>query len=443
MIFKKLKIKNFGIYNGSHIIDFCPKTKKPIVLITALNGSGKTTILTAIQIVLYGKLAPVIRVSKMGYRQYLQSKINNVTDGETSLELDISIYENGKRSTYSVNRCWYYNDSHSDINESFSVKVNNSEERAVTEKWIEFIEGLLPLNIMPLFFFDGEKVEEMASVENSSSMLATGILSLLGMDIVNKLQQDLKIYENRYIVKDNKNLPDPSVLKEYRDNVISLQTEYKRNIQEKALFQAKLEQAKGKLEKSQGEFLKSGGDLYNRREELFLKERQITRQLIEYQETKNQIMAHEGPLLSVKDLLSSVVRQAKNEMAGNEAKIAGKYLEKQHKELLVLLDIDLSKEAIEKINHYFKEKNDKFLKSGEIDYYLDISHATFAELLHLHKEIIPGTSKILKQTEAAVKDLEEEKSTLTELINGLPADTEIQPIKNFIAYGIKIMALLQ
>lgn len=410
------------------MIDFCPKTRRPIVLITALNGSGKTTILTAIQIVLYGKLAPVVRTSKMGYKQYLKNKINNSTNDETSLELDIAFYQNGKRHTYSVNRCWRNNDNQSDINESFSVKVNNSEEKAVTEKWIEFIEGILPLNIMPLYFFDGEKVEEMASIENSSSMLATGILSLLGMDIVNKLQQDLKIYENRYILKDSKNLPDPFVIKEYHENVISLQTELKRKIQERALYQAKLEQAKGKLEKFEREFLKSGGDLYNRKEELYLKKERIRKQLIEYNEIKNQIMTKEGPFLLVGDLLSSIIKQAKDEMAGNEAEIAGKYLERQQKELIALLDNSLTGEIIEKINRYFKEKKKKFLKNSRITYYLNISHSTFAELIHLQKEIIPNAEKILMQTVNTIKDLEKENKTITELIHGLPADTEIQPL---------------
>ena len=57
MIFENLVINNFGVYSGKQNFDLSTKSKKPVVLIGALNGSGKTTFLQAIDFVLYGKFS--------------------------------------------------------------------------------------------------------------------------------------------------------------------------------------------------------------------------------------------------------------------------------------------------------------------------------------------------------------------------------------------------
>ena len=55
MLFKKLTLSNFGPFKGIHELNLeIEKDDKPIILIGALNGSGKTTIHEALQIVLFG-----------------------------------------------------------------------------------------------------------------------------------------------------------------------------------------------------------------------------------------------------------------------------------------------------------------------------------------------------------------------------------------------------
>ena len=57
MIFEQVVLHNFGVYRGEHRIDLDVAPEKPVVLIGALNGSGKTTFLDAMQLALYGKSA--------------------------------------------------------------------------------------------------------------------------------------------------------------------------------------------------------------------------------------------------------------------------------------------------------------------------------------------------------------------------------------------------
>jgi DNA sulfur modification protein DndD len=52
MIFEYVVLNNFGPYRGSHRIDLMVSRQRPVVLIGALNGSGKTTFLDAMQLAL-------------------------------------------------------------------------------------------------------------------------------------------------------------------------------------------------------------------------------------------------------------------------------------------------------------------------------------------------------------------------------------------------------
>ena len=58
------------------------------------------------------------------------------------------------------------------------------------EKWHLFVEEILPRAIAPFFFFDGEKVAELASSDHDSH-IHSSIRSLLGIDIIDQLISDL------------------------------------------------------------------------------------------------------------------------------------------------------------------------------------------------------------------------------------------------------------
>ena len=58
MIIESLKVNNFRVFKGEHLFDLAPKStngQRPIVLFCGFNGAGKTTMLTAVRLSLYGR----------------------------------------------------------------------------------------------------------------------------------------------------------------------------------------------------------------------------------------------------------------------------------------------------------------------------------------------------------------------------------------------------
>jgi DNA sulfur modification protein DndD len=76
VIFQELTLENFNSYNGRHALNLQPETStegtRPIILIGGLNGGGKTTIMDAIRLALYGQRAQIDRQKKkQSYSEFL------------------------------------------------------------------------------------------------------------------------------------------------------------------------------------------------------------------------------------------------------------------------------------------------------------------------------------------------------------------------------------
>src|SRR5947208_3467531 len=61
MRIRNVVLQDFGLYRGRQILDLLPRKRhgavRPVVLVGGHNGAGKTTILEALRLCLYGRLA--------------------------------------------------------------------------------------------------------------------------------------------------------------------------------------------------------------------------------------------------------------------------------------------------------------------------------------------------------------------------------------------------
>ena len=82
MYLQKIKIKNFGVYNGDNFITFNKDNSKNICLVDGNNGYGKTTLHKAIYYCLYG-----VREKYKERMDYMNEYALSNGDFRTSVEL--------------------------------------------------------------------------------------------------------------------------------------------------------------------------------------------------------------------------------------------------------------------------------------------------------------------------------------------------------------------
>jgi len=207
MLIKKIILENYGLYAGKTELDLVPRSskvkEKPIILFGGKNGAGKTTFLEAMRLVLYGKNYTRRRVTKAEYEAYLKGKIHQglksilpIDFARIAIEFDYVTL--GEQATYYVERSWKIKKDTEGVEETLQISINGTPEENVTEEyWKGFIEGIIPERLSQLFFFDGEKIKNIASDDEGNIVLADSIKTLLGLDVVDKLKADLTIYKNK------------------------------------------------------------------------------------------------------------------------------------------------------------------------------------------------------------------------------------------------------
>ena len=196
MFFERLVIQNLGIFRGEHALDLTPADPaRPVVLLGALNGSGKTTVIEALQLALYGKRAEfgwrgAKATGVKGYQQYLEQVRNrNAKPSEpTVAEVTLRLAD-GRRLR--VRRYWSFLKTTPREDVSVFVNGNDAPDLQLSTGWDEEIERILPVRLSELFFFDGEKIEKLADPTKSGEVIKTAIASLMGLDLVDHLVDDL------------------------------------------------------------------------------------------------------------------------------------------------------------------------------------------------------------------------------------------------------------
>ncbi|OJI37755.1 chromosome segregation protein [Vibrio vulnificus] len=206
MLITKLTLNNFRVFRGVHEIDLRPAparlskngpiegTERPIILFGGLNGAGKTSILTAVRLALFGRQSFSQVLSNGEYIDALSELIHKgvghggVQDN-ASIELEFKYSQNGEENTYKVIRGWKRGKKDSLCLEKDGIQIPELNY----EQCQGFLNELIPTGIADLFFFDGEKIAELAEDE-SGTVLKTAVRRLLGLDVIAKLKSDLNIF---------------------------------------------------------------------------------------------------------------------------------------------------------------------------------------------------------------------------------------------------------
>lgn len=301
MKIKKLVLENFGLFRGHNEIDLDTRVVrgkvKPIVLIGGKNGAGKTSILESIRLCLYGPQGIADRISTKGYEQYLRGRVHrddSLLINPTSAAVTL-VFEHahiGAKHEFTVTRSWDVREN--GVSSSLEVLRDGVPLDDIDrENAEEFLRDLVPPGVAQLYFFDGEKIQELAEAEDVDAALSEAIKNLLGLELVDRLQADLRIYRNRIDIDGG----NADVVKTI--DAIDLELNEKRN--ELIELRKSLDEAtshsdsiRKDIARQEARIAKEGGAYANKREELEAHRRSHTARIAELE---NEIRRHAENLL--------------------------------------------------------------------------------------------------------------------------------------------------
>lgn len=204
MWIERIELSNFKAYQNQSFSFPKPIDGKNIVLIGGMNGHGKTTLLEALYLCLYGEDA-THHLARAGlrenaYARFLQGALHGNASGKRANAMRVAIRimvldDYG----FDITRKWYF-----DPRGTFKdQEVSLYEVRSGVTRPLDASEQLpnvlyqhvVPAHLAPFFFFDGEEVKKLAD-QDRSEWVKQGMESLMGAVLVRQLRERLSQYQN-------------------------------------------------------------------------------------------------------------------------------------------------------------------------------------------------------------------------------------------------------
>ena len=405
MILDELVLHDVGVFGGRQALTLTPDgPDRPIVLVGGLNGGGKTTILEALQICLFGSAAPAL--GRGSYLGHLRKRVHRGAGAKSAtLELAFRHNTDGVERSYRIIRSWSV--SGETCRETFEVLRDGELDRLAADNWAEQVEEFMPTRIAGLFLFDGERVEAYADPSEAPRLVETAVHNLLGLDVVERLSADLSTLERRKRRGGETGCATTAAddvraqLAHLRAGRIDLQREMAE------AYEAH-DRAVRELDELEGRFRREGGELYERRAAIEA-EATTAHARFEMSEERLRIVAGgTAPLLLVTDLLDGVRARGRAEAEVVSARSIASALRTEHEALLGLPEISsLPKSALAAVDRALLDRRTSFESKagGDVALDLDADSADAIEAL-----VADGVDDVREELASALRLSKEAKA---------------------------------
>jgi DNA sulfur modification protein DndD len=442
MIIQSLEIENFGVFRGKHRFNLVPNLmeNKPIILFGGLNGAGKTTLFEGIKLCLYGQ--PILKEynSKKEYNSYLVKKIKPLNPESeithlSAIELNIEFNSFGVKDNYSVRRNWKIEGEN--VEETFRLLKNGQMLGSIEQEYSQtFIANLIPMGVSSLFFFDGEKIQELATDNIENSYFKEALDSILGLDVIQTLVKDLKIYAYRQNGAEN----NYEVVKEIdaiNKKIRSAEEEIGDKTQEHANIKTKLERTTDTINTKENELSLQGAGYAKNRYEYKDKLTKIETEIEEVRNKLKEYYSDTFPFTLVPGLCSQLkdILQRENSKK-NELAVLTVIENKKHDFKSRLLKTSNQSENMDKtkfdnlVDDIFTtlQKMIKESQNGEFKFINDFSEKEINQLLYWVDQTINVVPKEIKMLSNKYEKLLADRSYYEDLLRKAPEDSVLDPI---------------
>lgn len=337
MILNRISITNITSFKGEHILSFEHTPQRSISIISGDNGAGKTSLLQAMKIGLYGQF--LFNNNKKKYLEYIDSFIRG-GEASASIELEFRQRTLAGNEDFTVRRSWQRDDGKT--KEALLILKDNEKYQDVTPKFYqEFIFSIVPLGMMELFFFDGEKINNLGESLRSGE-ISSAVKKLIGLSAVSGLEEAISKYQHDSL----KNKKDYQAILQAQQSLKDEKAEYHKEGELLHLRFAELNEAikrdRKKLGSTEATFYETGGNLASSHGALQARKTQLEKQLEEDNAKIKELSQSYLPLCVLSDELEELADQLVLEREDAATRIIQKFA----KERALLVEKALSEEGV-------------------------------------------------------------------------------------------------
>ena len=337
MKINKIHFTNFRIYKGENSISFQPKEAKNISIVAGRNGYGKTTFLTSLIWVFYGKMMSEVEdkykndiKNAGGYDKFLKSLLNREikSDFENKLIdkpllsveielIDIAIPSIPCKSVV-IKRSYNFKNQKEELN----IIIDGIENELTKEVGYEvFINDfILPREIAKFFFFDAEKIVSLAEAKKQEELknLSRAYSEVLGIKKYEDLKKNLEGLISK-LKRAGANNTQQTKLLELIDNEKELKGYIEINKDKLNDIETELVSLKTRSEGIQEKLIREGNAITLTELQSFKKERDTLK--LNSEEVKNKLkkLMDIAPLVIAGPALKALALQLENEHSDSKA----------------------------------------------------------------------------------------------------------------------------
>ncbi len=410
MIFLDLTLENFGPYYGSHTLNLRPEAGCPIILIGGLNGGGKTTLMDAIRLALYGQRAQIDRRRSLAYVSFLTQCVNNQAESAAvELTFERVIYISGieKLGQVRVRRVWQRGSK-----DTLTVELDGWPNEYLTQNWDEQVEDWLPLGLSNLFLFDGEQVKALAEQDTPPPSVVSAIRAVLGLELADRLANDLVVLVSRKQAERGDDAAQQQI-----ETLRHQLTQTDRDLAAEAATleqrEADLNSAEAALQEAEDRFFAGGGHITEQAEPLQQQVKTWRTEIKIQIQALHDLSASVLPLAMVQDLLTAGATQGQREQAQQKAAITREALVNHDQRLLDLLSqLKLKPAQKEQVKAFMQQETQSLSTTATGDAWLEASDDSLAQLTHILQQQLTNEQQLAQTHLSALQQLNDDIDAL-------------------------------
>lgn len=315
MYFTKVELHNFGIYKGTH--EMCLTDQigdRNITLVGGLNGRGKTTFHDSILIALYGKQAlKYIQEKARSYDKMLIDHINkHATDDETYVAVSLCLDDG---TSLRVKRSWTAKGKKAV--QQIIVEKDGVVDKYLGESWSYYIEEILPFGIARFFFFNNEKITQLAD-DTSFEQIKSSIKSAIGVSSIEKAidHTDEVIRRKKKALAAFESSEENVGYQDVERQITDIDLRLAESTKQANALERRCETLAAAYEAKEKEFWSSGGDLSRNRDSIKAEMQKISSEVERVQEEIMQLTVDAStPLFMCRSL---VTQSYENELSSQQ-----------------------------------------------------------------------------------------------------------------------------